>query len=62
MHADAVLIIKPHIDFKTMLGLSSEALGYKPTEKSDAGLLDVSDTERFIMPWPRYVTKRVLRV
>ena len=48
MHADAVLIIKPHIDFKTLLGLSSEALGYKPTEKSDAGLLDVSDTERFI--------------
>ena len=27
---DAVLIIKPHIDFKTLLGLSSEALGYKP--------------------------------
>ena len=48
MHADAVLIIKPHIDFKTLLGLSSEALGYNPAEKSDAGILDVSDVERFI--------------
>ena len=48
MKADAVLINKPCIDFKTLLGLSFHALGYSVTEKSDNGLLDVSDTERFI--------------
>jgi hypothetical protein len=44
----AFLVNKPRIDFKTLLGLSSQALGYDPTEKSDAKLMDVTDVERFI--------------
>ena len=48
MKSSAILINRPSIDFKTLLGLSFHALGYSPSVKSDASKLEVSDTERFL--------------
>ena len=48
MKPNAVLVNQPSFDFKTLLGLSDHALGYRPTEKVDSSHAEVSDVARFI--------------
>ena len=45
---NAVLITKPNIDFNTLLGLSSQLLGYSPAHRVDEIPFVLSDTQRFL--------------
>lgn len=48
MHADAILIQQPAIDFTKFLGLSHKMLGFSPASKADASRRQLSDAERFL--------------
>lgn len=48
MNVDALLITKPAIDFKNLLAISHQALGFSPAAKSDSSRRDLSDSERYL--------------
>lgn len=48
MTVEAVLITVPSIDFKALLGLTHEALGYNVAEASDTSHKKMVDTEKYL--------------